>query len=619
MPAAPHLRACIGLAALLLAGCLSRSPVAPTAASPAPATAPRDAFVLLSGGGTPTSNNYSQYLQARALAAFLQQRYSRDAIWIFFGAGNRDGEPPLLGDVYRQIKHDGLLLDTWLPGSLPHNRAATKENFLRTLRTEILPRVRSGGTLYLLVGDHGELTSGKNPESAITMWGLRRDSANPRGWATARDYALTVTELRSALAAGLGSGRVVFVMTQCHSGGFHELGTTREVHPPRTWFTSPPAWLASTAQRFPSVAGFTATDEESIAAGCDPFPDPETWLGYERFFPEQLVGHDLMVETSTRRAPALSFFSAHEAATLVDQTLDKPRATSEHYLERWANLIETKLAHELLLTPAARVALDAYARAVETGQLAASPADPAFRAAQSRLSTRLERMAAQQPATRRLLLHGTRAELEKSPALRTARAPRSDAEPESAGNLSRAQAQLWRDVLRPAWHKAVTAGEIPELTGPLVAFERRLHSLDTRRPPGFADSWSNRALTELYWSSGYATASAGDSAAALALSRWAATRRAAILAWATRSSDPAIRDAAAQFGPEFHRPRTPPPPPRDTAISAATAAARALYYRRILAAWSFLLTLDHRPALAELTTLQCLEQTPLPPPTQIRD
>lgn len=618
MPAHPLLRAASLLALVLLAACQSSPPSAPPASASAAPIAPAaagDAFVLLSGGGTPASNNYSQYLQARAVTAFLQARYPRDSVWIFFGVGNRDGQPPLLADVYRQTKDTGknLLLDTWLPGSLPDNRPATKENVLRTLRTEILPRVRSGGTLYLFVGDHGALTAGKNPESNITLWGLRRDTAQARGWSPARDDSLTVTDLRNALAAGLGSGRVVFVMTQCHSGGFHELGVPREVSPPSAWFSSAPAWLAPTPKRLPLAAGFTATDEASIAAGCDPAPDPDTWFGYERFLPEKLLGHDLLSPGSAGSPPASSFAAAHHAATLADHTIDKPRSTSDHYLERWANLIETKLAHELLLTPPVRTALEHYRAAVDTHRFPSAPhlADPAFRETHARFTEFTERMIAQNPATRRLLLAGTRAELEKPSVPRGPRAPRND-DDTSVGNLSRTQSQLWREVLRPAWHNAVNTRSVPDLAPAILAFEKGLQPHESRRPAGFADDWSSRALNELYWSSTYASPARFDPVTARTLTEWAATRRTVILAWADRSTDSAVRDAAAKFGPEFRRPRTAPAPTRNTTIAATTAAARALYYRRVLAAWAFLLELDHRPALTQLAALRTLEQTPLP-------
>jgi hypothetical protein len=211
----------------------------------------------------------------------------------FFGIGNRDDAPPVLADVRRVVKRDGVLVESWVPGVIHGNRAATKENILRALREEILPAVSGGGTLHLLVGDHGELAGkGDAEESAITLWQLKRTTQG--GWRTDNAEVLRVSELRAVLAAGIGRGRIVFGMTQCHSGGFHDLAVVRELAPYRTWFTSNPEGLTGPrpALRL-AAAGFTATDQASLAAGCDPDPDPERWAGYERFLPERLLGFDL--------------------------------------------------------------------------------------------------------------------------------------------------------------------------------------------------------------------------------------------------------------------------------------------------------------------------------------
>src|SRR6185503_6822480 len=87
----------------------------------------RDAFVVISGGNSPMDNNYSQYLQARAVAGWLDQTYPRNSVWVFFGAGNVEGGKPVLSDVYRQVNRDGLMVDTWLPGPLPRNRPARRD------------------------------------------------------------------------------------------------------------------------------------------------------------------------------------------------------------------------------------------------------------------------------------------------------------------------------------------------------------------------------------------------------------------------------------------------------------------------------------------------------------
>ncbi|MFM9030003.1 MAG: hypothetical protein ACKOTF_04865, partial [Opitutaceae bacterium] len=141
-PHAPLLPALL----LLFAGC---------AGGPRDLAPPRDAFVLLSGGGTPLSNNYSQYLQAKAFATYFERRLADRPHWVFFVVGNREGEAPILADVRRQVRRDGLLVESWLPGPLKNNRPATRASFLGALREEILPVVRGGGTLYLYIGDHG--------------------------------------------------------------------------------------------------------------------------------------------------------------------------------------------------------------------------------------------------------------------------------------------------------------------------------------------------------------------------------------------------------------------------------------------------------------------------------
>ena len=74
------------------------------------------------------------------------------------------------------------------------------------------------------------------------------------------------------------------------------------------------------------------------------------------------------------------------------------------------------------------------------------------------------------------------------------------------------------------------------------------------------------------------------------------------------STDPAVRAAAEKIGPA---PALAAEPPR--ALTRQTAAERVLFYRRVLAAWEFLITTDARAALAEIAALSELERTALPP------
>jgi hypothetical protein len=583
-----------------------------------PALPARDAYVLISGGGTPLNNNYSQYLQARAMAGYFRGHYPADSTWVFFGAGNREGEPVALADVRKQYKRDGLLLESWEPGFLPANRPATRESILAALRDEILPAVADGGTLYLFVGDHGELSRGPAPESVITLWKMKGDPARPGGWYTDDKETLGVAELQAVLRAGLGRGQMVFCMTQCHSGGFHYLGVPRAVAPDSNWFRTVPLWaVPDEAAPLPRVAGFTATDEESLAAGCDPDPDPDKWAGYERFVPEALLGRDLFTMAAT--GPALgSFAAAHQAAVAVDRTIDKPRTSAEQYLERWASLIETKLAAGADLTPAVRDQVAAYQRAVDTGVAAA--ADPLFRERQAEFARYEARLAEQNPRAGDLAANGTRGILERviGPAAQRPGAPEGGRPRGPRKDLLAA----WNDTLRPAWKQAVEAGAVKALPPVAADFERHLLGLEDRgRQFMVFRGWQNPLLNEIFWGSGYAFPDKLNAAKAEAVARWGAERRGRILAWGRQADDGSVRAAAELLTRALGRqsPVAGAAKPVEEAghasqrpLSRKTAAERILFYRRVLAAWAFLIATDDRPALEELHALITLENTPLP-------
>lgn len=457
--------------------------------------------MLLSGGGTPLSNNYSQYLQARGVAAFLERECPPDATWIFFGAGNRPDAAPILADVRREEKQGGVVVQSWLPGTLPKNRSATKALFLRALREEILPAVRGGGTLYLFVGDHGELTGkGEREESAITMWQLKRGR---RGlWTSDENEILSVTELRQVLAAGLGDGRVVFCMTQCHSGGFHNLGLARAPAPPRSWFMSAPEGTVDSRLGAPlKIAGFTATDQDSPAAGCVADPDPERWAGYERYLPEKWLGIDLMAD-AVRGSGLPSFAAAHESATLADRTIDKPRATSEHYLESWARVIETKLATTLNVTVQTQRAVAAYKRAVDYGTALAS--DSALRERQEQFARFTQQLVVDVPRAKAWFLTGTLRELQAAierPIDRQGGAERPRRSRRGAMGEAR---KVWTETLRPAWKEAVMRGAVSEVGPAALSFEKHLLGLEDKGKDYLLSRDSLLLMHEIYWNSGYA-------------------------------------------------------------------------------------------------------------------
>ena len=619
-----------GWIALFVGGC-GTAPITPetpaTAVPPRPAAAPTvlrslaapvtttgDAFVVLSGGGTPLSNNYSQFLQARAMNDWLRGRYPREAVWTFFGAGNRTGVPAVFADTRRQLKDRGLMVESWLPGVLDENRPATRAEVLTALKNEILPRVAKGGTLYLFVGDHGELAKGKKPESAITLWQMENTSPKgaASGWRSDPKQVLTVTELKTALDEGLGAGRVVFCFTCCHSGGFHHLDVPRAVAANPAWFSGlQPEECADWTDVIASVrvAGFTATTEDSLAAGCDPDPDPEKWLGYERHFPEALLGFDLMLGTK-KGAVLPSFAAAHEAATLVDRTIDKPFSSAEAWLERYAALIETAVAESPALTPVVRAAVEHFQQIVN-GQ-PAGVKHAAFVAQEAQIARFLAALAEQNPSSAALLRTGTRAELEAAIGPKPGNAGGGG---RRSGGGSETTRKLWTDTIRPVWKAALVAKKVPGIAEAARGFELRLIELEEKNPSRvFLPGDRNAVRNELFWSSSYAIPAQADLKKAATLARWEAGRREAVLAWARTSSSEPVRAAAGKWGgPTRTGPavvaRATEGPPR---AARKEALQRALFYRRILGAWAFLIAVDERGAMSRLAALQALEQMPLP-------
>lgn len=623
----------------------------------APLLPARDAFVMLSGGVSPWANNYSQYLQARAVVTWLEQNYPRDSVWAFFGAGNVAGEEPIFCDVRREEVRDGKSTETWLAGSISCNRPAQRDLFLKVLREEILPTVADGGTLYLFVGDHGSQSRGTNAESVIDMWGLERDEDSDRKWRNIRNTSLRVSDLRQALAQGLGKGRVVFCMTQCHSGGFHHLGVPRTVTPNARWFTTVPAWLTPKTDDtvFARAAGYTATDERSLAAGCQADPDYLRWAGYERYVPQVLFGWDLF-ELQRNAKGLRSFAEAHEAATLIDQTIDKPYSTSEQYLERWANLIETRLLRETNnLAPDVKRQLAKYQRTVD----GATPKELnlLFRQRQAQFRRFTERLAEQTPTNAKLLLTGTRKELEEAAGL--ARSPRSGSQTRTnttqtstnrvsarttgsptnttARASTNATARVttnaptetqkqWK-IIRPAWTDEVESGRAARVVGAALEFEKFLLREEAKGRDNFSSTSRARLREEAFWQAGYSTPRTLDAKTAEAVMRWSTDRRSNITAWARSSPEEEIRAAGeklvARTAPRTNTSstltnatttvvRTNAPAFAARGISRRIAAERVLFYRRTLAAWEFLLAMNERPALAQVRELTELEHTPLP-------
>lgn len=629
----------------------------------------KDAFVVLSGGGSPESNHYSQYLQARAYVTYLQAHYPENSIWVFFGAGNVSGQPAVLSDVEQSGKdekgHDTI---TWLPGALPNNHPARHDVLARAFREEILPAVKDGGTLYLFVGDHGGPSGGNDPESIISLWSWDRDPTLKFGW---RSYpgseTLGVAELRRWLAAGLGRGRVVFVMSQCYSGGFHYLGLPRQIALNPSWFTRVPGWVSAIdeTKNLPLAAGFTATDDHSYASGCTSDVSADHWAGYERYLPENLLGLDLFTLQAGALPARHSFYEAHIQAVSMDQTIDKPRSTSEHYLQLWAQAI-AHLDKEPDLKDSVKSALENFHQTLN-GK-APSVNDAAFKSRQDEYRSYIERMLkdnpkladlpqASQETLQRAFMPDDSGEMANEMA-NLARHVDNTSLDEAMGKNTEDDAieemqlgwGLWTRQIAPAWQKALDAGTIENLPAHVLAFEREMMRIENRNTSGSMHPNFDRSVRPnpkllIYNYSGYADPATFDPARAKAITDWAKKRKVFILDWAKKSSDLRVRVAAEAFAlwmpanlfdpdaetetaasgnqvldkleqAERVRGKRNDPSqrktPKPSQLRRNVAAERIAFYRQVLAAWQFLIEVREQPALERVAALTQLERTVLP-------
>lgn len=599
----------------------------------------KDAFVVISGGGNPGSNHYSQYLQARAYVTYLRAHYPRGSIWTFFGAGNQSGHAPVLFDVEQTSKDaKGRDSTTWIAGALPDNRPARHDEIARAFRDEILPTVKDGGMLYLFVGDHGGPSSDSRGESIISLWGWNRDPTVPYGWRSYSDSeTLGVAELRRWLSAGLGRGKVVFVMSQCFSGGFHYLGLPRGEMPDPTWFAKPPAWTHAIPQpkNLPLVAGFTATDDQSFASGCTSDVSADKWAGYERYLPENLTGIDLFTLKPGTLPTRPSFYDAHVQAVQADQTIDKPRSTSEQYLADWARTLE-HMEQEPAVTATIKPAL-AHFRQVLDGA-APQATDAALQARADEFHRYTERMVQTNPELKDLA-QASQAKLEsviratqaRSSGNRSSRYTQDEMSVETGDQLL--YTRLWNKAIEPAWQRALQANELTQLPAPVLAYERDLAQLRANADEGEDPSANPASALDPdllpYYEGGYADPASFDPARAKIIADWENRRYRAILDWAKKSKDEKLHGAAAAvlalvparlFDPDAadeaeDAPATAPNKhrqPRSLRPTPDIAAARILLYRQVLASWQFLLETGEKPALEKLAALTRLERSPLP-------
>jgi hypothetical protein len=284
----------------------------------------KDQILVLSGGGSPSGNHYSQYLQTKLLTDEMNKLFGPESVSVFFGAGNNEAEPRLLADVNR-IMTDGNQRYTQMEfGVINGNRPATKREINHHFDSPEISQLKKGDHLFLFVSDHGM----KNPNTyfgtsnnCINLWQYQIDG-DAFSFLPTEDACLSVDELRQTLKMKTNDARVLFGLSQCFSGGFHGMSVRMQ----RGFPTADPL-----------MCGFTATTDDTTASGCTPDVDGPGYKGYERYFTQQLTGKDVVTQTPLPYARKKTLKAAHIAAALEDPTKDIPLSTSDYYLLKWAD------------------------------------------------------------------------------------------------------------------------------------------------------------------------------------------------------------------------------------------------------------------------------------------
>ena len=283
-------------------------------------------LLVLSGGNSPGGNHYSQYLQTDAIYSDLKSRLNY-SVSVMFAAGNNLESTTAYADVHKTEKENNISFDKFIFGTIDGNRPATKSNVIRFFESEVKASLEN---FFLIVSDHGMPNyNGTQPDqtfsnNCIDLWNIKLDGGSLKDIGNfEHGRCLSKNELNNLLREKVAAQKHIFAMSQCFSGGFHQMAVITKQGRPRI---------------NPGVCGFTAITQDTFASGCSPDVDGPSYQGYERSFTEQLTGVDY-VNKKRLRPGKNSFKEAHEAAVLEDLTVDIPLATSDYFLWLWSSLL----------------------------------------------------------------------------------------------------------------------------------------------------------------------------------------------------------------------------------------------------------------------------------------
>lgn len=278
--------------------------------------------LVLSGGGDPGLNHYSQYLQTKTIYEYVASKYGNNNTTIYFGMGNNPNTTSPFPDVHQIKTNNGTKIDYMLPGVIPNNKVATKENVLSYFFSPEI--VNNQDNLLLFVSDHGfdsnDYHGNPYSDNCINLWYFNQQLVNNfYDDNHLKQVCLSKNTLKTILE-NTQAKHVIFEMSQCYSGGFHQMSVT---------------WQNGYPHANPKICGFTAATEDHWASGCTGDANGASYQGYERSFTEWYVGKSVPTGAQLRQ-PALNIWDAHKNAILEDMTADTPITTSDYYLLQWA-------------------------------------------------------------------------------------------------------------------------------------------------------------------------------------------------------------------------------------------------------------------------------------------
>lgn len=544
-----------------------------------------DEVLILSGGGSPRGNHYSQYLQTKTLTDGLRAVLPGTQVTVYFGAGNAVGQSPVLADVHRSMKTDKGSREVMVSGSILGNQAATRENVDAYFTSGQTSLMNPDETFFVIVSDHGmpfqkadgsfDLTYSNN---CIDLWGFQADLANNTfSSGTPAERCFSKDQLKTKLHENVAAGRTVFAMSQCYSGGFHRMSVDLSGAVP-------------TAN--PLVCGFTAITEDTTASGCTPDVDGPGYQGYERSFTEQLTGVDVV--SGQRLRPARkSFIAAHRAAAIEDLAKDIPLATSDFFLWKWALTIGREDFVPRTAVVGAAEARQAVS-AVKIGQRDVRDADYASKEAFFlRMQRRLTRMYPEYTELTGDLAQHIQLEARLADQL----AKTEEFSSAAYDELSKNEAELLKQ-----WGGYVRAGKSAlspieaELETDFFAF------YDGKYGPGAGGGFSLYVMS---------LATITDPAKAAALGEYKAMRVQYAIEWALGSRHPRLVNLAKRL--QAQNEETTNLDNYSVAIQKRHGhVRRLLIYRQVLGAWSALARMQDTSALTELKGLITCEATKLP-------